>query len=84
MDTGPSLKHATNRPPQLRRSDRGPGWWFRHQRELAPYLFIAPNVALFTAFSFLPVLFAIYISFHDWGLISAPNFIGLGNYAPVT
>jgi multiple sugar transport system permease protein len=80
MDTGPSLKHATNRPPQLRRSDRGPGWWFRHQRELAPYLFIAPNVALFTAFSFLPVLFAIYISFHDWGLISAPNFIGLGNY----
>ena len=68
MDTGSSLKHGANRLPQLRRSDRGPGWWFRHQRGLAPYLFIAPNVALFTAFSFLPVLFAIYIS-DQWAAV---------------
>jgi len=43
-------------------------------------LFIAPNVALFTAFSFLPLIYAIYISLHDWGLIGEPGFIGMRNY----
>ena len=55
-------------------------WWGRHQRGLVPYLFIAPNVALFTAFSFLPLLYAVYISFHDWSLIGEPEFIGMANY----
>ena len=54
--------------------------WFRRQRRFSPYLFIAPNVVLFTAFSFLPLLYAFYISFHDWGLITEPEFIGLRNY----
>lgn len=56
------------------------GWWFRHQRYVAPYLFIAPNLVLFTAFSFLPLFYAFYISFHDWGLITEPEFIGVRNY----
>ena len=43
-------------------------------------MFIAPNVALFTAFSFLPLIYAIYISLHDWGLIGEPGFIGMRNY----
>src|SRR5271166_3400133 len=51
---------------------------FKHR--LVPYLFIAPNVALFTAFSFLPLIYAVYISFHDWTLIGEPDFIGIGNY----
>jgi multiple sugar transport system permease protein len=55
-------------------------WWRRRQRNLVPYVFIAPNVILFTAFSFLPLVYAVYISFHDWGLISEPDFIGLRNY----
>ena len=56
------------------------GWWTSHQRGLVPYLFIAPNMVLFTAFSFLPLLYAVYISFHDWTLIGEPDFIGIGNY----
>lgn len=55
-------------------------WWGRHQRGLVPYLFIAPNVALFTAFSFLPLVYAAYISLHDWSLIGEPEFIGMANY----
>ena len=47
---------------------------------LVPYLFIAPNITLFTAFSFLPLLYAVYISFHDWTLIGEPDFTGIGNY----
>ena len=64
----------------MRRNSRAADWWFRHQRRFSPYLFIAPNVALFTAFSFLPLLYAFYISFHDWGLITEPEFIGVRNY----
>jgi ABC-type sugar transport system permease subunit len=47
---------------------------------LVPYLFIAPNIALFTAFSFLPLIYAVYISLHDWGLLGEPSFIGMRNY----
>ncbi len=54
--------------------------WLPRQQHLAPYVFIAPNVVLFTAFSFLPLIYAFYISFHDWGLISEPEFIGVRNY----
>ena len=35
---------------------------------------------LFTAFSFIPLLYAFYISFHNWGLITEPEFIGVRNY----
>lgn len=48
---------------------------------LVPYLFIAPNVLLFAAFSFVPLLYAAYISLHDWSLIGDAEPIGLGNYA---
>jgi multiple sugar transport system permease protein len=50
------------------------------QQTLMPYLFIAPNITLFAAFSFLPLLYALYISCHDWTLIGEPAFIGIGNY----
>jgi ABC-type sugar transport system permease subunit len=52
---------------------------FRRQH-LVPYVFIAPNVVLFTAFSFVPLLYAFYISFYDWGLIGDADYVGLHNY----
>lgn len=54
--------------------------WAARRRLLTPYAFIAPNVLLFTAFSFVPLLYAVYISFYDWSLIGDSDFIGLGNY----
>ena len=67
-------------PPRQATRERGASsWWVRRQR-LAPYVFIAPNIVLFSAFSFLPLIYAFYISFHDWGLISEPDFIGVRNY----
>ncbi len=76
MDAMPLTDAAATLPP-IRRV----GWWRRRQRLLVPYLFIAPNLTLFTAFSFLPLLYAVFISLNDWGLISDPEFIGLRNYA---
>jgi multiple sugar transport system permease protein len=47
---------------------------------LVPYLFIAPNLLLFGAFTFLPLIFALYMSLHEWSLLGSPDFIGSGNY----
>ena len=51
------------------------------RRNLTPYGFIAPNVALFTAFSFAPLIYAFYISFFDWSIIGDADYIGIHNYA---
>jgi ABC-type sugar transport system permease subunit len=67
-------------PLPLRARLQWAGWWERRQQRLVPYLFIAPNVVLFTTFSFLPLLYAVYISFHDWSLIGEPEWLGLRNY----
>ena len=76
-----SVKQSTE--PVTR--DRRPGgnrgsWWGRNQKRLVPYLFIAPNMIVFTVFVFVPILFAFYISLNEWSLIGTPQFIGLGNY----
>jgi ABC-type sugar transport system permease subunit len=59
--------------------DRG-SWWERHQKLLVPYIFIAPNLIVFTVFVLVPILFAFYISLTEWSLIGTPEFVGLGNY----
>ena len=59
--------------------DRG-SWWERHQKRLVPYIFIAPNLIVFTVFVLVPILFAFYISLTEWSLIGTPEFVGLGNY----
>jgi multiple sugar transport system permease protein len=55
-------------------------WWARNQRRLTPYIFITPNMLVFTVFLFGPMLLAIYMSFNEWSLIEAPTFTGLDNY----
>lgn len=54
---------------------RRPGeraWW--------PYAFIAPALAVYLAFVFLPVLDTVRYSFTEWDGLTAPVFVGLDNY----
>jgi ABC-type sugar transport system permease subunit len=53
----------------IRRRDIKYGWFFA-----------APGVIFFSLFYLYPLGRALYISFHRWSLLSAPRFIGLGNY----
>jgi ABC-type sugar transport system permease subunit len=53
----------------------------RRRRTIAPYVFIAPNLIVFTLFIFIPILGSFYVSLNEWSLIGARTFIGLGNYA---
>jgi putative chitobiose transport system permease protein len=49
-------------------------------RTLTPYVFLFPALLILAVASFWPVLQAIYLSFTDYDIIGAPNFIGLKNY----
>jgi multiple sugar transport system permease protein len=61
-------------------TSRMSGWWSSYRSRLTPYLFIAPNLMLFTVFVFFPLLYAAYISVHQWSLIDTPEFVAAKNY----
>lgn len=51
----------------------------RHQEKMA-YLFITPTMLLFTAFTIIPVVMALYLSFTNYDVVSRMDFVGLDNY----
>lgn len=57
-----------------------PSWWSRHQRAIAPWLFLAPALLMFTVYVVVPIVRSIGISFEDWDGLGTPRFIGLANY----
>jgi multiple sugar transport system permease protein len=52
----------------------------RRREMLYGYLMIAPNFLVFLVFLLGPIIFALGMSFTEFDLVSAPKFIGLGNY----
>src|SRR5690625_1893726 len=47
---------------------------------LTGYAFLLPNLLGFLAFTLLPVLAALLISFTDWDLLRPARWVGFGNY----
>ncbi len=58
---------------KLRRRDRFNG-------DLVHYLMLAPFFVLFVAFTVLPVISSVVLSFFDFDAVSLPRFAGLDNY----
>jgi multiple sugar transport system permease protein len=64
---------------------RASGRW--NQRTLAPWLFLAPGLFMFTVYVLWPIVQSITLSFYDWdGLYNQDGdftgtFVGMGNYA---
>lgn len=56
-------------------------WWARHQRHVAPYVFISPFYLLFLLFLAGPAIFALVLSFSSWNGVGALRGVGLTNYA---
>ncbi len=44
------------------------------------YAFLLPNVLGLSIFVFIPILYAFYVSLHEWNLMSDKIFIGFDNY----
>jgi multiple sugar transport system permease protein len=56
------------------------GYWKRNQTKIAPWLFLAPGIALFVVYVVLPIFQSIWISFYDWDGLGEARWIGIGNY----
>jgi len=53
----------------------------RTKRRIAPYLFVAPFVAVFLAFSIYPLIFTARLSFTNWRGFGPAEWVGWDNYA---
>lgn len=54
----------------------------RKKREwITAYAFLLPDVAGLFVFVFLPIVYAFYVSLHEWNAFSPRSFIGLDNYS---
>lgn len=51
----------------------------KHQARMA-YLFITPTILLFTVFTVIPVVMALYLSFTNYDVLSRNDWIGFDNY----
>lgn len=55
-------------------------WWQRHQMKLTPLILLAPACLFFAVFVIWPIVSSVRLSLYDWDGISAPSWVGLGNY----
>jgi multiple sugar transport system permease protein len=60
-------------------SDRRPGRLSRSEATAA-FLFLLPNTICFLLIGIFPVLASFSLSFFDWPVLQAPDFVGLENY----
>ena len=44
------------------------------------WLFVSPWVFGFVSLTVIPLLYSLYLSFHDWNMFSDPKFVGLENF----
>ena len=56
------------------------GFWKRHQRTLAPWLFLAPGLLMFLVYVIAPIFESMWISLYDWDGLGPMTWIGLANY----
>jgi len=51
-------------------------------KEKLSYLFILPDLIIFSVFIIIPVFYSLYLSFHKWNILDSEKpFVGLANYA---
>ncbi|WP_427366576.1 carbohydrate ABC transporter permease [Candidatus Caldatribacterium saccharofermentans] len=57
------------------------GWLVRRRREGGPIApFLLPYLSFFSVFIAAPLVMGFLLSFYKWDLLSAPKFLGFGNY----
>jgi multiple sugar transport system permease protein len=69
------MSSHSSKLPQPSRS-----WWQKHQRQMAPCLFLAPVMLLFFVYVIAPIFQSISISFYDWDGLGEKKWIGFDNY----
>ena len=72
-------QQTLTQPRPITSARRSPFRWQPDQNWEA-YLFLLPSFAGFFVFVALPVLASLALSFVEWNLIRAPEFVGIANY----
>ena len=52
----------------------------RRPRAFAPWLFLAPGMAMFLFYVIIPIFQSLWVSFYDWDGLSDAKWIGIANY----
>lgn len=86
--TAPDVETGAARQPARLRAGRGAGRGggrhryppFERRQRRAGYLLCAPAVAHMVAFTLLPVLAALWLSFTDYRVLAPPTWVGIDNY----
>lgn len=67
--------------PFLQRVKKDVSYQFKQiKKHRTHYLFMLPHVLIFTTFTVIPVIIAIYLSFTSFNMLEDPDFVGLNNY----
>ena len=54
---------------------------FRMRREWSAYVFLAPGLIIFSVFTVFALIFAFYLTFHEWNALQPYKpYVGLANY----
>jgi multiple sugar transport system permease protein len=56
----------------------------KRKETLTAYAFLLPNLFGLTVFVFVPIVYAFYVSLHDWNALSPKVFIGFDNYVKMS
>ncbi len=70
-------KHELARPPVLHNK---PSLWAEIWKKRTLYLFISPFFLLFAVFGIFPIIYSLYLSFHNWSGLGERTFVGLSNF----
>lgn len=55
-------------------------YWKKNQQRLAPWLFLAPGIAMFAIYVIIPIFQSMSISLYAWDGLGEKEFVGLSNY----
>lgn len=54
--------------------------YLKGKQKVIPYLFISPWIIGFLVFTLFPLIFSLFMSFHNWSITGERIFIGFNNY----
>src|SRR5215471_7371447 len=70
-------------PAPLRATRRRGGYDAARRQAITGYLFVAPAMVIFAAFTLLPVAIALYLSFTNYDVFTKMDWVGIANYQDV-
>ena len=77
-----AMSGAALQPPNVIPATSRRGVWRQMRKQWSAYLFLAPTMILFGIFTVAAVIYAFYLSFHEWNILEpAKPFVGLDNYS---